>query len=155
MWTGNVQPALDSQSAENYRSEREETWWDTLPFKSLGSDSLLFNISISNKCCSFGLSIQQKILKQMHQHPQKIWSSRTVFFCMDNKIRIRNVSWAANQHSRWYLKDHVTLKTGVMMLKIQRCIIEIKYILKYIIVVIFYNFSILNKCSFGVTEILL
>ncbi len=29
-------------------------------------------------------------------------------------------------------KDHVTLKTGVMMLKIQLCITEINCILKYI-----------------------
>ncbi len=29
-------------------------------------------------------------------------------------------------------EDHVTLKTGVMMLKIQRRITEIYYILKYI-----------------------
>ncbi len=29
-------------------------------------------------------------------------------------------------------EDHVTLKPGVMMLKIQRCITEINYILKYI-----------------------
>ncbi len=29
-------------------------------------------------------------------------------------------------------EDHVTLKTGVMMLKIQLCITEINYILKYI-----------------------
>ncbi len=29
-------------------------------------------------------------------------------------------------------EDHVTLKTGVMMLKIQRCITGIHYILKYI-----------------------
>ncbi len=32
----------------------------------------------------------------------------------------------------WFLKDHMTLKTGVMMLKIQLCITWIKYILKYI-----------------------
>uniref|UniRef100_A0A673K3K1 MHC class I-like antigen recognition-like domain-containing protein n=1 Tax=Sinocyclocheilus rhinocerous TaxID=307959 RepID=A0A673K3K1_9TELE len=31
-----------------------------------------------------------------------------------------------------YLKDHVTLKTEVMMLKIQLCITGINYILKYI-----------------------
>ncbi len=31
----------------------------------------------------------------------------------------------------WFLKDHVTLKTGVMMLKIQLCITGINYILKY------------------------
>ncbi len=29
-------------------------------------------------------------------------------------------------------EDHVTLKTGVMMLKIQGCITEINYVLKYI-----------------------
>ncbi len=29
-------------------------------------------------------------------------------------------------------EDHVTLKTGEMMLKIQRCITEINYILKHI-----------------------
>jgi len=32
----------------------------------------------------------------------------------------------------WFLKDHVTLKTGVMMLKIQLRITGINYILKYI-----------------------
>jgi len=32
----------------------------------------------------------------------------------------------------WFLKDHVTLKTGVMMLKIQLCITGINYILKYV-----------------------
>ncbi len=32
----------------------------------------------------------------------------------------------------WFLKDHVTLKTGVMMLKIQLCITGINSILKYI-----------------------
>ncbi len=31
----------------------------------------------------------------------------------------------------WFLKDHVTLKTGEMMLKIQLCITGINYILKY------------------------
>ncbi len=32
----------------------------------------------------------------------------------------------------WFLKDHVTPKAGVMMLKIQLCITEINDILKYI-----------------------
>jgi len=32
----------------------------------------------------------------------------------------------------WFLKDHVTLKTGGMMLKIQLCITGINDILKYI-----------------------
>ncbi len=34
-------------------------------------------------------------------------------------IMIRNVSWTANQHIRMISEDHVRLKTGVMMLKIQ------------------------------------
>ncbi len=34
-------------------------------------------------------------------------------------IIIRNVSWAANQYIIMISEDHVTLKTGVMMLKIQ------------------------------------
>ncbi len=33
--------------------------------------------------------------------------------------------------SEWCLKDHVTLKTGVMMLKIQLRITEINYILMF------------------------
>ncbi len=32
----------------------------------------------------------------------------------------------------WFLKNHVTLKTAVIMLKIQFCITGINYILKYI-----------------------
>ncbi len=32
----------------------------------------------------------------------------------------------------WFLKDHVTLKTEVMMLKIQLCITEINYTLQCI-----------------------
>ncbi len=46
-------------------------------------------------------------------------------------IIIRNVSWAANQHIRMISEDHVTLKTGVMMLKTQLCIIGKNYILQY------------------------
>ncbi len=34
-------------------------------------------------------------------------------------IIIRNVSWSVNQHIIMISEDHVTLKTGVMMLKIQ------------------------------------
>ncbi len=36
-------------------------------------------------------------------------------------IILRNVSWVANQHIRMILKDHVTLKTEVKMLKTQIC----------------------------------
>ncbi len=44
----------------------------------------------------------------MFQFPQ------TSLFSTDNQ----NDSWAANQHIRMISEDHVTLKTGVMMLKI-------------------------------------
>ncbi len=43
-----------------------------------------------------------------------------------------NLFWAANQHIRMISEDHVTLKTEVMMLKIQLRITEINYILQYI-----------------------
>ncbi len=48
----------------------------------------------------------------MHYCCHKIWSSTTVFI-------IRNVTLAANQYNRMISEDHVTLKTGAMMLKIQ------------------------------------
>ncbi len=47
-------------------------------------------------------------------------------------IKIRNVSWAVNQYIRMISEDHVPLKTGVMMLKIQLRIAGIIYILQYI-----------------------
>ncbi len=40
---------------------------------------------------------------------------------------IRNI-WAAYQHIKLISKDHVTLKTGVMKLKIKLYITEINYI---------------------------
>ncbi len=39
-----------------------------------------------------------------------------------------------NQHIIMISGDHVTLKTGVMMLKIQRCITEINYTLTDILI---------------------
>ncbi len=62
--------------------------------------------------------------KNVAWFPQKYEAAR-LFLRM---IIIRNVSWAANQHIEWFLKDHVTLKTGVMMLKIQLYITGINYI---------------------------
>ncbi len=47
-------------------------------------------------------------------------------------IIIRNASWAVNQHIRMISEDHVTMKTGVMMLKIQIWLSEINLILTYI-----------------------
>ncbi len=46
-------------------------------------------------------------------------------------IIIRNVPSAANQYIKMISEDHVTPKTGVMMLKIQ-LITEINFILQYI-----------------------
>ncbi len=72
---------------------------------------MLQKFSISNKCCS----ILYPESKNVSMFPQKIWSSTTVFDIDNNN----NVSWASNQHIRMISEDHVTLKTGVMMLKIQ------------------------------------
>ncbi len=51
----------------------------------------------------------------MYQFPQK-YEAAQLFTAL---IIIRNVSWAANQYIIMISEDHVTLKTGVMMLKIQ------------------------------------
>ncbi len=72
---------------------------------------MLQNISVSNKCCSVELSINQK-----YEAAQLL-----------TLIAIRNVSLTANQHIGMISEDHVTLKTGVMMLKIQLCITAINY----------------------------
>ncbi len=74
-------------------------------------------LSILNKCCSFGLSIHQRILKINCI----TISTKTQFARLfPTLIIIRNVSWAVNQHIIMISEDHVTLKTGVMMLKIQK-----------------------------------
>ncbi len=70
---------------------------------------MLQNISISNKCCSFELSVQLWILKNktypgFHKNMQQ-----------HNGF----LHWAENQHIIMISEDHVTLKTGVMMLKNQ------------------------------------
>ncbi len=52
--------------------------------------------------------------------------------CFSTLIIIRNVSSAVYQYIIMISEDHVTLKTGVMMLKIQLRITEINYILQYI-----------------------
>ncbi len=47
-------------------------------------------------------------------------------------ILIRNVSWASIQYIIMISEDHVTLKTGLMMLEIQLRITEINYSLNSI-----------------------
>ncbi len=64
----------------------------------------------------------------MYQFPHKYWAAQLI----STLIIIRNVSWAANNHIIMISEDHVTLKTGAMMLKIQLFIAEIDYILQYI-----------------------
>ncbi len=71
---------------------------------------------ISNKCWSFELSIHQRIPKNkdVSWFPQKY----EVAQLFSTLIIIRNVSWEVNQNIRFISEDHVTLKTGEMMLKI-------------------------------------
>ncbi len=64
----------------------------------------------------------------MYQFPHKYLAAQLI----STLIIIRNISWAANNHIRMISEDHVTLKTGVMMLKIQLFIAEINDILQYI-----------------------
>ncbi len=57
------------------------------------------------------------------------------FFNTDNN---KNIFRAENQYIIMISEDHVTLKTGVMMLKIQLRITEINYILHYITIEIMF-----------------
>ncbi len=56
------------------------------------------------------------------KNPEKNYS--TILNIVNNN---NNVCWAANQHISMISEDHVTLKTAVMMLKIQLRITEINY----------------------------
>ncbi len=67
---------------------------------------MLQKISISDKCCSSEHSVHQRNLKKFYS---------AVF----NIIIIINVFEQQISILEWFLKDHVTLKTEVMMLKIQ------------------------------------
>ncbi len=65
------------------------------------------------------LPIHQRIMKKIYHSFHKKYEAAQLFSTL---IIIRNVSWAANLHIIMISEDHVTLKTGVMMLKIQLCI---------------------------------
>ncbi len=74
-------------------------------------------------------------------------------FCNILKISITVSMKESNQHIR-LLKDHVTLKTGVMMLKIQLYITGINSILKYIqkeklfeFLIMFYKITIFDQIN--------
>ncbi len=68
---------------------------------------MLQKISFSNQFCSF-LFYSWWFLQK--------YEGAQLFSTL---IIIINVSWAVNQHIRMISEDHVTLNTGVMMLKIQ------------------------------------
>ncbi len=71
-----------------------------------------FNVSLINK------KNEEKIFwLEMSQFPQKYCAA-----VLATLIIIRIFSWAANQHIIMISEDHVTLKTAVMMLKIQKSI---------------------------------
>ncbi len=91
----------DEETSINYRWTIPLNGWK-VPVKTF---IMLQKIYISNKCCSFKLSIHLWILKNKMYH--RFHKKNTVFI-IDN-----------NQHIRMISEDHVTLKTGVMMLKIQ------------------------------------
>ncbi len=73
---------------------------------------MLQKISISDKYCSSDLSIHQRNLNKIYSAVFNIIIIIIMFF----------------EHIIMISEDHVTLKTGVMMLKIQHCITEINYI---------------------------
>jgi len=64
---------------------------------------MLQKLSLSYKCCSFELCIHQIILKRT------FFSTLIIVMFLEHQIIILE----------WFLKDHVTMKPGVMMLKIQ------------------------------------
>ncbi len=86
----------------------------------------IYNNSISNKCWSFELFNNQRVMKKSIPVSTKILSSTTVFNINNN------VKCFLSSKIRMISEDHVTLKTGVMIQKIQRCITGIHYILRCI-----------------------
>ncbi len=61
-----------------------------------------------------------------------LFSSKTVHCKIWKSITVLNIDKNVMFLEQHISEDHVTLKTGSMMLKIQLCIIEINYILQYI-----------------------
>ncbi len=73
---------------------------DVLNWSKMTKDIMLHNISMLYKCCSFELSIHLRILetkKRTYQHFHKNIKQYITVFDID---KIRNVSWAPNQHIR-------------------------------------------------------
>ncbi len=80
--------------------------------------SKMFNVSSAHQELVILVPLESK--KKHHMFQKTIFSSTTVSTLI------------INQHIIMISEDHVTLKTAVMMLKMQRCVIEINYCLKYI-----------------------
>ncbi len=102
-------------------------------------------MSISNKCCFLNFLSKVSWNKCIMVYA-KILSS-IVF----NINIIRNISKAANQYIRMISEDHVTLKTGVMMLKIQLNIFQIEnsYFNSSYEYCSIFLYIWTNKCSLG------
>ncbi len=69
--------------------------------------------------------VHQRILGGKMYRGTKILSMLKTVLLLNEKCFLSSIL-------KWFLKDHVTLKTAVMMLKIQLCITEINYVLKCI-----------------------
>ncbi len=82
-------------------------------------------ILIINHCIWLKYHAKYVLIAYISRLPQ-IYCAAQLFSTL---IIIRNISWAANQHIRMISEDHVTLNTGVMMLKILQYInIENNYL---------------------------
>ncbi len=79
---------------------------------------MLQNIRFQIKAVLLKFLFIKECRKQLSQFLQKYCAAQR----FSTLIIIRNVSWAVNQYIIMISEDHVTLKTGVMMLKIHLCI---------------------------------
>ncbi len=104
---------LDSPSSLCLFFFNTHCWYSLCAVQQLNFSYIMWRIMLVFQ----SLSINQRILKTLNwsRFSQKYWAAQQV----SSLITIRNVSWAANQHIRMISEDHVTLKTGEMMLKIQ------------------------------------
>ncbi len=75
---------------------------------------MLQKLFISDKCWSLYLSIHQIILKKKYSIVLNIDDNNNI---VDNNGIITMFLEQQISILEWFLKDHVTLKTGVMMLK--------------------------------------
>ncbi len=95
---------------------------------------MLQNISVSNKCCS------SKIPENVSWFPQKYEAAQLfltlIDFFFSSKLAVQHVCTVY-----LFLKCSLTLKTGVMVLKVHLCItgIGLNYILKHRTIAVILN----------------